>query len=86
MLGEEHPDTINSLEDIATTYIDLNKYWKGIKIHEKVYKLKCKVLGKNHPHIKDTLKMLALECLIGYKLFKAVYYFVKCLLIKNPLS
>ena len=54
ILGEEHPDTLTTLNNLATTYYQLGDLEKAAEMFEKVYSLFCKILGEEHP---DTLSV-----------------------------
>jgi hypothetical protein len=44
-----------TLQNIAVTYGDLSDYGKEAELEEKLYALRCKTLGEEHP---DTLRAL----------------------------
>ena len=50
MLGEKHPDTLHSLYNLAWSYNQTGNTEKSIALMERLYKLRCNVLGKKHPH------------------------------------
>ncbi|KAH8834399.1 hypothetical protein DL96DRAFT_1810679 [Flagelloscypha sp. PMI_526] len=50
--GLEHPDTLISINGLATVYSDLGQYSDALKLSEQVLELGKKILGKEHP---DTL-------------------------------
>jgi tetratricopeptide (TPR) repeat protein len=52
ILGQDHPDTLTSLDDLAETYHDLGKLSEAAEMHEQVLEKRKKVLGEDHP---DTL-------------------------------
>ena len=60
LYGEEHPDTLSSLNNLAVTYGDIGEYNKAQDAHEKVYALRCKVLGEEHPDTLLALNNLAI--------------------------
>lgn len=53
--GEEHSDTLTSLNNLAISFYKTGNYKKSSELNEKAYKLFCKVLGEEHP---DTLTSL----------------------------
>ena len=70
LLGEEHPDTLRSLNNLVLAYGKVGNYEKSLELCEEVYEKSCKVLGKEHP---DTLKSLhnsALVCIEMWKIMK----------------
>lgn len=57
--GEEHPDTLITLGNLAFAYGKTSDYQKEVELEEKVYDLKCKVLGEEHPSTLIALNNLA---------------------------
>ena len=51
-LGDRHPDTLRSLNNVAGCYHDLGRIDDAIAIYERIYHLQVEVLGEKHP---DTL-------------------------------
>src|SRR5260370_248611 len=59
LLGEEHPDTLKSMGNLATTYWDQGK-WKEAEALEIVVMEKRKhLLGEDHPHTLTSMENLA---------------------------
>ncbi len=58
-LGEEHPDTLSALNNLAITYSYLDEYKKALEINEKVYTILCQILGEEHPETLNSLHNLA---------------------------
>ena len=52
MLGEEHPDTLLSMNNLAVTYRSLGRWNEAVKVFEACLEIKKRVLGEKHP---DTL-------------------------------
>ena len=57
--GEEHPSTLNTLNNLAATYGELGDHRKALELQEKVYATECKILGEKHPDTLNTLNNLA---------------------------
>ena len=57
--GEEHPDTLTSLNNLATTYGNLGNHRKAAELLENVYALQSKILGEEHPDTVISLNNLA---------------------------
>ena len=57
--GEEHPDTLTSLSNLAYSYGKVGDYEKSLELTEKVYILQCKILGEEHPNTLTSLNNLA---------------------------
>ena len=49
-LGENHPDTAVSSDNIATLQRDLGDYISALQSHQRALKIKLEVLGENHPY------------------------------------
>ena len=60
--GEEHPDTLKALNDLASACLDAGDTWRANNLQEKVYALRCKVLGEKHPDTIASLNSLVLIC------------------------
>ncbi|KAE9565764.1 hypothetical protein CGMCC3_g18054 [Colletotrichum fructicola] len=56
VLGEKHPDTIDSMASLATTYHSQGRYDEAEKISVEVLELRRDVLGEKHP---DTIWSMA---------------------------
>ncbi len=50
--GPDHPDTLNSMNNLATSYAVLGRYAEALKLHEQTLALRKATLGPDHP---DTL-------------------------------
>ena len=61
-LGEKHPDTLESLRELAMVYGELGDYQKAFELIEKVYFLYCEIFGEKHP---KTIKTR--ECFEEYR-------------------
>lgn len=69
-LGEENPETIESLESIAETHLDQGRFDEAEPLHLKILDMRRKILGEKHP---DTIK--SMEFLVG--LYSAQGHFDK---------
>jgi hypothetical protein len=56
VLGEKHPDTIESMAELAVTYHAQERYDEAEKIKVEVLALRRNVLGEKHP---DTIRSMA---------------------------
>ncbi|RDW85279.1 hypothetical protein BP6252_02869 [Coleophoma cylindrospora] len=56
VLGKEHPDTLNSISNLALTYSDQGQYQKAEQLGVEVLKKRKGVLGEEHP---DTLTSIS---------------------------
>lgn len=53
--GEEHPDTLTALGDLAEMLSQTGKYQEALAIQTQVYKTRKRIFGEEHP---DTLNVL----------------------------
>src|SRR5699024_4529742 len=60
-LGEEHPDTLISLGNLALSYEGVGDYKKGLEYNKKCYEFRKKVLGEDHPYTLTNLSNLAMS-------------------------
>ena len=63
VLGEEHPDTLTSMDNLALTWKEQGRGAEAIKLMEKCVQLRTLVIGADHPY---TLSSSA--ALIGWKI------------------
>ena len=59
-LGEKHPTTLNSLNNLAIFYSDLEDYNKACELQNEVYNARKEILGEKHPDTLDSLNNLAI--------------------------
>lgn len=57
--GEENPDTLTTLNNLAVTYDELGDHQKALELKEKVYAFRCKIKGEEHPDTLVSLSNLA---------------------------
>ena len=60
ILGIEHPDTLTSMDNLATVFSDQGKYQAAEEMHQRALELKGKVLGPEHPETLTSMDNLAL--------------------------
>ena len=58
-LGEEHPDTLAALHNLAFICENNGEHQKARDLLEKVYALRCKILGEEHPATLTSMSNLA---------------------------
>jgi tetratricopeptide (TPR) repeat protein len=56
VLGDEHPDTLTSMANLAVTYRDQGRWKEAEKLEVQVMETRKRVLGDEHP---DTLSIMA---------------------------
>ena len=54
VLGDEHPDTLISLNNLAALFYSKGKYDRALPLYEECLAKSKRVLGDQHPHTKDT--------------------------------
>ncbi|OAD22723.1 repeat:Kinesin light chain, partial [Candidatus Thiomargarita nelsonii] len=59
MLGEKHPDTLESLGNLAMIYYEFGRESDALPLSEKGYRLMKEVLGEKHPETLTSLNNLA---------------------------
>ena len=59
-LGEEHPDTLTSMNNLASTYRDQGKLEEAADLHQKVLEARRRILGEEHPDTLTSMNNLAL--------------------------
>jgi tetratricopeptide (TPR) repeat protein len=58
VLGEEHPDTLGVMNNLAVTYVDAGKYDDAEQLYMKLVAAKARVLGQDHPSTLLSLNAL----------------------------
>ena len=59
LLGEEHPQTLGSMNNLALVLDSQGKYEEAELIHRQTLELRKKVLGKEHPETLTSMNNLA---------------------------
>ncbi|KAI2626756.1 hypothetical protein GGR54DRAFT_629122 [Hypoxylon sp. NC1633] len=59
ILGKEHPDTLDSMNNLAVTLNDQGKYEEAEQIHRQTLELWKQVLGREHPYTLSSMNNLA---------------------------
>ena len=47
--GENDPETLAALDNLAVVYYYTGDFQKALELHQKAYSLRCEVLGEKHP-------------------------------------
>ncbi len=58
-LGEKHPDTLTSLNNLAEAYVAIGRPAEALALHEKALWLRTEILGEKHPITLVSLDNLA---------------------------
>ena len=59
ILGNDHPHTLSSRNNLAYAYKSAGRLAEAIALYEQVLTDSIRVLGKNHPYTLATLNALA---------------------------
>ena len=59
VLGEEHPSTITSVNNLASLYVRQGRYGEAKPLYEQGLRLRRKVLGEEHPDTLTSMNNLA---------------------------
>ena len=76
ILGEEHPDTATSYNNLAVLYKSMGEYQKAEPLYLKALKIREKVLGEEHPSTATSYNNLAVFY-YGQGDYKRAYEFMK---------
>ena len=60
VLGEEHPDTLDSMNGLASALNAAGQHAEAIEIDRTVLPVTRRVLGEEHPHTLSAMNNLAL--------------------------
>jgi tetratricopeptide (TPR) repeat protein len=58
-LGAEHPDTLTSMGNLASIYLELGRVEEGAKLNEEVLEARKRILGAEHPDTLTSMGNLA---------------------------
>ena len=56
VLGEEHPHTLTSIDNVALIYRGQGRWKEAISLTKKCTQLRTKVLGSGHPTKQESLE------------------------------
>jgi hypothetical protein len=59
LLGAEHPETLSSMANLASTYRDQGRWNEAEKLEVQVMDMRKKLLGAEHPHTLNSMGNLA---------------------------
>jgi tetratricopeptide (TPR) repeat protein len=59
VLGTDHPDTAQSLNNLAALYYATGQYEQALPLYERALEIRERVLGKDHPSTATSLNNLA---------------------------
>jgi tetratricopeptide (TPR) repeat protein len=79
ILGENHPDTLNSMNNLAVLYHRRGIYSKARPLYEECLEKRKSILGENHPDTLRSMNNLALLNVVQAQYDKARPLYVECL-------
>ena len=59
VLGEEHPDTLDSMANLASTFSNQGRWRETEELEVQVIKTRKRVLGEEHPDTLTSMNNLA---------------------------
>ena len=59
VLGEEHPDSLMSMNNLASTYSNQGRWKEAEALEVLVMETRKRVLGEEHPHSLTSMNNLA---------------------------
>jgi hypothetical protein len=59
VLGEEHPDTLTSIDNLASTYRNQGRWKEAEELEVQVMETSSRVLGEEHPSTLTSMDNLA---------------------------
>ena len=60
ILGDEHPNTLNSMNNLASSYSELGRRQEAVELEEKVLEASRRTLGDEHPSTLVRMDNLAI--------------------------
>ena len=79
ILGEDHPDTLSALYNVANTYESMEQYGNALPLFQECMEKRKRVLGEDHPDTIKTINALAYTEYIATEYDKALPLFIECL-------
>jgi hypothetical protein len=59
VLGQEHPETLSSMNNLASTYWDQGRWKEAEELGVQVMETRKRVLGQEHPDTLSSMSNLA---------------------------
>jgi hypothetical protein len=76
VLGEEHPETLRGMNNLATVYLNRRKLAESERLYSRVLEAQRKVLGEQHPDTLTSMGNLAVTFMTQRKFAQAEPLFV----------
>jgi hypothetical protein len=58
VLGDEHPDTLTSMANLASTYREQGRWDEAFALMETCFQRRRQILGERHPYTQSSLNTL----------------------------
>jgi len=85
VLGQEHPDTLNSMANLASTFSNQGCYKKAEDLQVLVIEMGGKVLGQEHPDRLTSMANLALTLRVQGKDKQALNLMEQCVALRSKI-
>ena len=59
LLGDEHPDTLTSMHNLAHTLHSQDRREEALTMMERCFQSRQRILGSQHPYTRSSLKALS---------------------------
>ena len=82
-LGEDHEETLTSMNNLAQAYESAGKRDQAVRLHEETLKLRKAKLGLDHPHTLVSMNNLALAYQFAGRLAEALPLFEQTLELRK---
>ena len=83
VLGEEHPDTLSSMANLASTYSNQGRWKEAEELEVGVMETRKRVLGEEHPHTLTSMNNLAFTWKAQSQDTKAVHLIQECIRLRS---
>jgi len=83
VLGEEHPDTLNSMANLASTYRNQGRWKEAEELDVGVMKTRKRVLGEEHPRTLTSMANLAFTWKAQGRNAKAIKLMKECINLRS---
>ena len=85
LVGEKHPDTITSYNDLAFVYQNTGRYEQALPLHMKCVSLRIEIYGEKHQETLSSMNYLAGVYKLMGRYNEALPYCVKCLTVREEI-
>ena len=83
VLGDSHPDLLNTMNNLALLYHNQGKYNQSQVLFEECYRLKRELLGDKHPDTLTTMNGLAVLYYHQRKFYESEQLYTQCLSLRR---